>query len=82
MSVQNRSAGYARNETKPEGHTGRAKRVLRCHLDESSKVPQRDRIRDNEVRLQLHVTYKLATLLRRKELPEALGDGSLTSLQL
>jgi hypothetical protein len=41
------------------------------------------RFRDNEVRLQLHVlAYNLATFLRRIELPEAMADWSLTSLQL
>ncbi|MBZ0130568.1 MAG: IS1380 family transposase [Rhodobacteraceae bacterium] len=38
---------------------------------------------DNEVRLQLHaLAYNLATFLRRIELPEAMADWSLTSLQL
>jgi len=41
------------------------------------------RFRDNEVRLQLHaLAYNLATFLRRIELPEAMADWSLTSLQL
>lgn len=41
------------------------------------------RIRDNEVRLQLHaLAYKLATFLRCIEPPEAMADWSLTSLQL
>ena len=41
------------------------------------------KFRDNEVRLQLHVlAYNLATLLRCIELPEAMADWSLTSLQL
>ena len=41
------------------------------------------RFRDNEVRLQLHaLAYNLATLLRCIELPEAMADWSLTSLQL
>ena len=41
------------------------------------------RFRDNEVRLQLHaLAYNLATLLRCIELPEAMADCSLTSLQL
>ena len=39
--------------------------------------------RDNEVRLQLHaLAYNLATFLRCIELPEAMVDWSLTSLQL
>ena len=39
--------------------------------------------RDNEVRLQLHaLAYNLATFLRCIELPEAMADWSLTSLQL
>ncbi len=38
---------------------------------------------DNEVRLQLYaLAYNLATLLRCIELPEAMADWSLTSLQL
>ena len=38
---------------------------------------------DNEGRLQLHaLTYNLATFLRCIELPEAMADWSLTSLQL
>ncbi len=41
------------------------------------------RFRDNEVRLQLHaLAYNLATLLRCIELPEAMANWSLTSLQL
>ena len=37
---------------------------------------------DNEVRLQLHaLAYNLATFLRCIELPEAMADWSLTSLQ-
>jgi hypothetical protein len=41
------------------------------------------RFRDNEVRLHLHaLAYNLATFLRRIELPEAMADWSLTSLQL
>jgi hypothetical protein len=41
------------------------------------------KFRDNEVRLQLHVlAYNLATFLRCIELPEAMADWSLTSLQL
>ncbi len=41
------------------------------------------KFRDNEVRLQLHaLAYNLATLLRCIELPEAMADWSLTSLQL
>lgn len=41
------------------------------------------RFRDNEVRLQLHaLAYNLATLLRCIDLPEAMADWSLTSLQL
>ena len=41
------------------------------------------RFRDNEVRLQLHaLAYNLATFLRCIELPEAMADWSLTSLQL
>jgi hypothetical protein len=37
----------------------------------------------NAVRLQLHaLAYNLATFLRRIELPEAMADWSLTSLQL
>lgn len=41
------------------------------------------RFRDNEVRLQLHaLAYNLAILLRCIELPEAMADWSLTSLQL
>jgi len=40
------------------------------------------RFRDNEVRLQLHaLAYNLATFLRCIELPEAMADWSLTSLQ-
>ena len=39
--------------------------------------------RDYQVRLQLHaLAYNLATFLRSIELPEALADWSLTSLQL
>src|SRR3546814_21065669 len=41
------------------------------------------KFRYNEVRLQLHaLAYNLATLLRCIELPEAMADWSLTSLQL
>ena len=41
------------------------------------------RFHDNAVRLQLHaLAYNLATFLRRLELPEAMADWSLTSLQL
>ncbi|NIP69006.1 MAG: IS1380 family transposase [Planctomycetales bacterium] len=41
------------------------------------------RFRDNEVRLHLHaLAYNLATFLRCVELPEAMADWSLTSLQL
>ena len=41
------------------------------------------RFRDNEVRLQLHaLAYNLATFLRSIELPEAMADWSLTSLQM
>jgi hypothetical protein len=41
------------------------------------------RFRDNEVRLQLHaLDYNLATFLRCIDLPEAMADWSLTSLQL
>jgi regulation of enolase protein 1 (concanavalin A-like superfamily) len=38
---------------------------------------------DNEVRLQLHsLAHSLATFLRRIELPNAMANWSLTSLQL
>jgi hypothetical protein len=41
------------------------------------------RFRDNEVRLQLHaLAYNLATFLRCIDLPDAMADWSLTSLQL
>ena len=41
------------------------------------------RFRNNEVRLHLHaLAYNLATFLRCIELPEAMADWSLTSLQL
>jgi hypothetical protein len=41
------------------------------------------KFRDNEGRLQLHaLAYNLATFLRCIELPEAMADWSLTSLQL
>ena len=41
------------------------------------------KFRDNEVRLHLHApACNLATLLRRIDLPEAMADWSLTSLQL
>ena len=41
------------------------------------------RFHDNEVRLQLHaLAYNLATFLRCIDLPEAMADWSLTSLQL
>lgn len=41
------------------------------------------KFRDNEARLQLHaLAYNLATFLRCIELPEAMADWSLTSLQL
>ena len=41
------------------------------------------KFRDNEVRLQLHaLAYNLAPFLRCIELPEAMADWSLTSLQL
>ena len=41
------------------------------------------KFRDNEVRLQLHaLAYNLATFLRCIELPEAMADWSLISLQL
>ena len=40
------------------------------------------RFRDNEVRLQLQLAYNLATFLRCIELPQAMADWSLTSLQL
>jgi len=40
------------------------------------------RFRDNEVRLQLHaLAYNLATFLCCIDLPEAMADWSLTSLQ-
>ena len=58
------------------------------HIKESkhafrwTRLPCR-KFRDNEVRLQLHaLAYNLATLLRCIELPEAMADWSLTSLQL
>lgn len=42
-----------------------------------------EKFRDNEVRLQLHaLAYNLATFLRCIDLPEAMADWSLTSLQL
>jgi hypothetical protein len=41
------------------------------------------KFRDNEVRLQLHaLAYNLATFVRCIELPEAMANWSLTSLQL
>ena len=41
------------------------------------------RVRDNELRLQLHaLVYNLATFLRCMELPEVMADWSLTSMQL
>ena len=41
------------------------------------------RFHDNQVRLQPHaLAYNLATILRCIELPEAMADWSLTSLQL
>lgn len=41
------------------------------------------KFRDNEVRLQLHaLAYNLVTFLRCIELPEAMADWSLTSLQV
>ena len=41
------------------------------------------KFRDNEVQLQLHaLAYNPATFLRCIELPEAMADWSLTSLQL
>lgn len=41
------------------------------------------RFRDNEVRLQLHaLAFNLATFLRCIELPEAMANWLLTSLQL
>jgi hypothetical protein len=41
------------------------------------------KFRDNEVRLQLHApAYNLASFLRCIDLPEAMADWSLTSLQL
>ena len=41
------------------------------------------RFHNNEVRLQLHtLAYNLGTFLRCIELPEAMADWSLTSLQL
>jgi hypothetical protein len=41
------------------------------------------RFRDNEIRLQLHaLSYNLATFLRCIDLPEAMANWSLTSLQL
>jgi hypothetical protein len=41
------------------------------------------RFRHNEVRLQPHaLAYHLATILRCNELPAAMADWSLTSLQL
>ena len=47
------------------------------------ETPGSTRFRDNEVRLQLHaLAYNLATFLRCIELPEAMADWSLTSLQL
>jgi hypothetical protein len=52
---------------------------LRLSLD----APSCRKFHDNEVRLQLHaLAYKLATFLRCIELPEAMADWSLTSLQL
>ncbi len=45
--------------------------------------PSCKRFRDNEVQLQLHaLAYNLATFLRCIDLPEAMADWSLTSLQL
>ena len=41
------------------------------------------RFGDNDVRVQLHaLAYNLATFLRCVDLPEAMADWSLTSLQL
>ncbi len=41
------------------------------------------KLRDNEVSLQLHaLAYNLATFLRCIDLPKAIADWSLTSLQL
>ena len=52
---------------------------MRLSLD----APSCRKFHDNEVRLQLHaLAYKLATFLRCIELPEAMADWSLTSLQL
>jgi len=49
-----------------------------------SKQPQScKKFHDNEVRLQLHaLIYNLATFLRCIELPVAMANWSLTSLQL
>jgi hypothetical protein len=58
------------------------------HITEGAHAFRRTRLscrkfRDNEVRLQLHaLACNLATFFRCIELPEAMADWSLTSLQL
>ena len=48
-----------------------------------SKTESCRQFRDNEMRLQLHTpAYNLATFLRCLDLPKAMADWSLTSLQL
>ncbi len=51
--------------------------------DVIARYAERDIMRFFEVRLHLHaLAYNLATFLRCIELPEAMADWSLTSLQL
>ena len=52
-------------------------------LEISLRKTRHTLIGDNEVRLQLHaLAYNLATFLRCIDLPEAMANWSLTSLQL
>jgi hypothetical protein len=77
----------------PGSRAGQARRLARAgaaeqHIKEGKYAFRWTRLscrrfRDNEVRLQLHaLAYNLATFLRCIELPEAMADWSLTSLQL
>src|SRR3546814_9924240 len=59
------------------------RRHTRCALVTGVQTCALPIFRHNEVRLQLHaLAYNLATFLRCIELPEAMADWSLTSLQL
>jgi hypothetical protein len=69
-------SAHRQNEAEPQ-HLKEGKHAL--HWTRLSCI----RLRNNEVRLQLHaLAYDLATFLRCFELPEAMADWSMTSLQL